>query len=184
MSIKHLKENDFRRQAWANGKGTTLEYARRDDGNGQLLWRLSRADVVEDGAFSALPGLDRVISLLSGPGFTLDFGAHGRADVHAPFQPVRFSGDWETRAEGVTAPCQDLNLMTRRGILVANFEFVRTGQSFAAADTVLVLALQGDWQIGDLGLKAGELAILENEEDLTLSGEGLAAVALLLKAQI
>ena len=66
---------------WANGLGTTREIAVRraraaspeDTAAGPgFIWRLSMADLsAPGGAFSTLPGVDRVLVLLSGSGVTL-----------------------------------------------------------------------------------------------------------------
>ena len=53
--IGHLTARDFKVMPWANGKGQTVEMWRQDR-DGALLWRLSRAAVVEDGDFSNFPG--------------------------------------------------------------------------------------------------------------------------------
>ena len=68
--IRQLTVTDFRTMPWANGKGVTVEMARADGPEG-MLWRLSRASVVEDGPFSIFPGLERNLTVLTGPGFDL-----------------------------------------------------------------------------------------------------------------
>ena len=110
--IRHLTDRDFTVMPWANGRGQTVEMWRQDR-DGALLWRLSRAAVVEDGAFSLLPGVDRSLTVISGPGF--DLGPL-RAE---PLQPVSFAGDVAVRASGVAAPCEDFNVMVRRGAVRA-----------------------------------------------------------------
>jgi environmental stress-induced protein Ves len=107
--IRHLTGADFRVMPWANGRGTTTELW-REDRDGQLFWRLSRARVVEDGAFSLLPGVARNLTVINGPGFDLvGEGLHMRA---VPFHPVAFGGELAIRAAGVTAPSDDFNVMT------------------------------------------------------------------------
>lgn len=115
MRIAVLGPEDFRSMPWRNGLGTTIEMAREDDANGEMLWRVSAADVVEAGAFSLFPGIDRILTLIDGPGFDLDFAGHGRVAPVEPLKPVQFSGDWTTRAEAVRGPSRDLNVMTARG---------------------------------------------------------------------
>ena len=115
MRIEVLGPDNFRSMPWRNGLGTTVEMAREDDEDGTMLWRVSAADVVEAGAFSLFPGVDRVLTLIEGPGFDLDFAEHGRVAPVEPFRPVSFSGDWTTRAESVRGHSRDLNVMTARG---------------------------------------------------------------------
>ena len=113
--IGHLTARDFKVMPWANGKGQTVEMWRQDR-DGAMLWRLSRAAVVEDGDFSSFPGVDRNLTVISGPGFDLVGPGRLRAD---PLQPVAFAGDVPIRAEGVAAPCEDFNVMVRRGAMRA-----------------------------------------------------------------
>ena len=115
MRIEVLGPEDFRSMPWRNGLGTTIEMAREDDPDGAMLWRVSAADVVEAGAFSPFPGIDRILTLIEGPGFDLDFSGHGRVAPVELLRPVGFSGDWTARAEAVRGPSRDLNVMTARG---------------------------------------------------------------------
>ena len=111
--IRHLTPADYRRQPWANGRGVTVELARADGPQG-LLWRLSMATVAEDGPFSLFPGIERNLTVISGPGFRLS-GAG--LDLQAPpLAPVAFPGDVEITATEVTAPSDDFNVMTARAL--------------------------------------------------------------------
>ena len=115
MRVQLLGPDDFRSMPWRNGKGTTVEMAREDDADGATLWRVSVADVIEAGPFSRFPGVDRILTLIAGPGFTLDFSDRGRVTPVQLFRPVCFSGDWNTCADDVCGPSRDLNVMTSRG---------------------------------------------------------------------
>lgn len=115
MRVEVLGPEDFHSMPWRNGLGTTVEMAREDDLDGAMLWRVSAADVVEAGAFSLFPGIDRILTLIEGPGFDLDFADNGRVTPVELLRPVGFSGDWITRAESVRGPSRDLNVMTARG---------------------------------------------------------------------
>ena len=99
----HLTAKDFRPMPWANGKGTTLELYKTE------TLRLSRAQVVEDGPFSLFPGIQRNLTVLTGPGFDLV----GDATFHArPLTPIAFAGDLKLSAVKVTAPSEDFNVMS------------------------------------------------------------------------
>lgn len=141
MSLRLLTAVDFRRLPWANGRGTTLELVRRDDAAGALLWRLSVADVLEPGPFSPLPGIDRVITLIEGDGFNLDFaGAHPPVSLR-PFEPLAFSGDWSTAAATVYGPSRDFNVMTARGKIAAEVGPVE--ENLSAVDLTYIFAARG-----------------------------------------
>jgi hypothetical protein len=135
--MRLLDPAGYRHMPWANGRGVTVEIARADDAGG-MLWRLSMAQVVEDGAFSAFPGIDRSLTVIAGPGFALagdDWSL--RAD---PLVPVGFAGDVPVAAADVTGPAQDLNVMWRRDALTARVR-VATGALQAAGSVVALVAL-------------------------------------------
>ncbi len=134
--MRHLTRADYRAMPWANGRGTTLELARADGPVG-IEWRLSIASVVEDGAFSQFPGIDRVLTVLDGPGFRL---VGSGMDVQAaPLVPVAFPGDAAIAAVGVGAACTDFNLMVARGRWRAE---VRVDGAVTPGEVGFVLALE------------------------------------------
>lgn len=106
--MRYLTSADYKVMPWANGTGTTTELW-REDRDGAMLWRLSRAAVVEDGPFSLFPGIHRNLTVISGPGFNLV--AKDLRLPAQPLQPVAFAGDLAIRAEGVSAPSDDFNVM-------------------------------------------------------------------------
>lgn len=109
--IRHLTPADYVTMPWANGKGSTIEMLRAEE-DGALKWRLSRASVVEDGDFSIFPGIERNLTVLTGPGF--DLVGQGLNLAARPLSPVSFPGDIAVRATGVSAPSDDFNVMTAR----------------------------------------------------------------------
>ena len=160
--IRHLTAHDFKVMPWANGRGQTVEMWREDRG-GALLWRLSRAAVVEDGDFSLFAGVDRNLTVISGPGF--DLVGPGRLAARL-LQPVEFAGDVPIRAERVVAPCEDFNVMVRRGALRAEVRVMQAGRVRGA-----VFAL-GPVVVGGLHLARYELALA----DEVVAFDGLAVV--------
>ncbi len=113
LVIRHLTPADYTAMPWANGLGQTTEMV-RVEADGAVLWRLSLASVVADGAFSLFPGIERNLTVLDGPGFRLVGG--GLALKCLPLVPVAFAGDVAVSAQGVTAPSQDFNVMTARAL--------------------------------------------------------------------
>lgn len=110
----HLTPADYSRQPWKNGRGTTTELWRLER-DGLLLVRLSRAAVVEDGPFSLFPGIERTLTVLSGPGFRLTGpGIDLRCE---PLVPVAFPGDVPVEASDTQGmQSEDFNVMTARSL--------------------------------------------------------------------
>ena len=71
------------------------------------------ASVIGDGPFSIFSGIERNLTVISGPGFDLVGKARIKA---APLIPVAFPGDVPLAAAGVTAPSDDFNVMTARAL--------------------------------------------------------------------
>jgi uncharacterized protein len=104
---------DYRVMPWANGRGQTAEMFREEGPDGLLL-RLSIAVVAENGPFSMLPGIERNLTVISGPGFFLR--GDGVTLHAAPLAPVAFSGDLLVRATDVAGVSEDFNVMTARNM--------------------------------------------------------------------
>ena len=92
---------------WPNGAGRKADVAA---GPG---WMVSFAWLDGDAPFSDYEGDDRTITLVAGPGFTLDFDGHPALSVATPFTPAPFDGGWPAMCR-VAGSCRVLNAMTRR----------------------------------------------------------------------
>lgn len=153
--IRHLARADYRVMPWANGRGRTVEMLRVDGPDG-MLWRLSMASVVEDGAFSIFPGIDRNLTVLTGLGFRLTGqGVDLRAD---PLMPVAFPGDVAVMATEVTAPSDDFNVMTARSLPRPQVWITAPGP-IAPGGTLCLLALEPGPGIGLHDLRIGDEAM-------------------------
>ncbi|MGH8328315.1 MAG: HutD/Ves family protein, partial [Steroidobacteraceae bacterium] len=105
----------YRAMPWRNGRGATLEIAREPATGEEFAWRLSLADIEEDGDFSAYPGYSRAIVLVDGRSLRLRFGGHGHCLLDAKKRSTRFEGDWQTHCAVPKGRCTDLSLIVRRG---------------------------------------------------------------------
>ncbi len=123
MTLRHLTSTDYSSQRWKNGRGTTTELWRVER-DGTLLVRLSRAAVVEDGPFSVFPGIERNLTVLSGPGFRLT--GEGLDVRCTPLVPVAFPGDVDVMAsETGGLHSDDFNVMTARHLPRPDVSVVR-----------------------------------------------------------
>lgn len=114
-----IPANEYRRERWRNQLGWTREILRLDaaarpvDGD-DWDWRLSIAEIEQDAAFSAFPGIERELVLLSGNGLRLRFGDGELHELHPPHGKLRFAGERSVHGELVDGTTHDFNLMWRR----------------------------------------------------------------------
>ena len=94
---------------WRNGAGRKADIA------AGIGWLVGFAWLDADAPFSDYAGHDRTITLVEGPGFTLDFGPSRPALVaRRPYVPSTFDGGWAARCRVPDGPCMVLNAMTAR----------------------------------------------------------------------
>lgn len=114
MTGRVLRPGDYQRMPWKNGGGTTTEIWKATSPSGEILWRLSIADVASDGPFSEFPGIDRSIMVIEGKGMELSIAGHGAQRIDRLFEPFAFSGDAKTDCRLLGGPIRDFNLMVAR----------------------------------------------------------------------
>lgn len=109
---------EYRRERWRNGMGWTREILRVPDNDGWQV-RLSIAEIEQDAAFSAFPGIERELVLLRGEGLRLRFADGVVHTLSPPHDRLRFSGEAQVSGELVDGLTHDFNLMWRRDSLDA-----------------------------------------------------------------
>jgi environmental stress-induced protein Ves len=112
---KVLKHQSYRAMPWRNGRGTTLEIAREPASGEGFAWRLSLADIAEDGKFSAYPGYSRALVLVDGLDLRLRYRGHGHSFLTPTRRATRFEGEWQTGCAIPQGRCTDLSLIVRKG---------------------------------------------------------------------
>jgi len=140
-----LSPADYHRMPWKNGGGRTTEIAAHPAGSGfaSFAWRISVADVVQDGPFSPFPGVDRTLVLLAGAGMMLS-GDGEPVELRTPFESARFSGDPSLHCSLVAGPVRDFNFMVRRGVAHGGVVVRREGgDGIAPAHTYVCYAALG-----------------------------------------
>jgi environmental stress-induced protein Ves len=131
---------------WRNGRGKTLEIARAPATGKEFAWRLSLADIAEDGDFSAYPGYSRALALVAGESLHLRFRGHGHAFLSPTRRGARFEGDWKTHCAIPQGRCTDLSLIVSRGSVAPSAVLVRAPRALrvsAARQLVLSADLYG-----------------------------------------
>lgn len=155
---------------WRNGGGTTRELARVDAPDGDFAWRLSMADVTDDGSFSSFPGVDRIIVLLTGAGIDLHT-PDGVVALRPQWGAHRFPGEDEVYAALVDGPTTDLNLMWRRDLHTVSFAKVDAPCRIDAGESRLVVFVAAGTARLPGGEELGEGDAVERDGSLILAGD-------------
>ncbi len=175
--LTRITPADHTLMPWKNGKGSTAEIAvRRPPGNDRFLWRLSQAQVPEDGPFSDFSGYDRTLVLIEGTKLGLDFGEGRAARLEAPFAHASFAGDWPTVATLSAGPVADLNIMTDRARARHKFTLLTasTGQSQTSEAATIIVHALAEATVAALG--SGERFALNPGDTLVIEQDGNAPV--------
>ncbi|MFC4727842.1 HutD family protein [Coralloluteibacterium thermophilus] len=162
MGLRVVRAVDGIAQRWRNGGGTTVEIARA--GRGSPAWRLSRAEIVQDGVFSAFPELQRLQLLCRGNGFVLRFPDGAERRVLPGEAALAYPGAPAPDCRLLDGPCEALNLLWDGGACTAAMERVGLAKGLSPwiePDDLLavhVLAGQAEWRGRDehARLRAGD----------------------------
>jgi environmental stress-induced protein Ves len=150
MAPRRFRLADLTPQPWKNGGGVTREIACWPAGAGldDFLWRISVARIDAGGPFSRFEGVDRIITLLSGPGVVLRGDiAGGEHDLTRPLAPYAFPGDVDIDCVLQGGTSQDLNVMSRRACVRAGVSVLRDSAALPAASCGMLLALDSTWRV-------------------------------------
>ncbi|BDU55153.1 MULTISPECIES: HutD family protein [unclassified Limnohabitans] len=151
MTLHRFHVDDLQATPWKNGGGVTREIVCQPIGSGigDFDWRVSIAHIASDGPFSAFPGVDRIITLISGGGVHLK-SSDGDVDhlLNVPLLPFAFKGETDINASLLDDDCHDFNVMTRRSTCSnVSLQIIRHGCDWPTASHGLVLAVHGYWQL-------------------------------------
>jgi environmental stress-induced protein Ves len=150
MTLHRFDVQDVPAMPWKNGGGVTREIVCMPPGAGMgdFDWRVSIAHIAGDGPFSAFPGIDRIITLLSGGGVLL-LGDDGQVNhrLDTLLSPFAFAGEAAIHARLLAGDCHDFNLMTRRAVCSASLQVLRSACEWPVAAQGLLMAVQGSWRV-------------------------------------
>lgn len=187
MTIHVVLADQARRVRWRNDGGWTREIAAGratspttvapDAVGAQWDWRISVAEIEQDGPFSPFPGIDRCLVLLEGPGMALDFATGVRERI-VPARPrIDFAGEDDIQCHLLEGPTRDFNAMWRRSVLSAHVEQASVEGSMGTemdedGVAVVVHVLAGRIEAAGQGLGAGDTLVVASphSEPVRLTG--------------
>ena len=115
-----IRAADTRRTRWKNDGGWTTEIASDPapaPGHATaegFRWRVSIAEIEQNGPFSTFPGVDRDLLLLAGNGIELDIDDEAPRRLERRFEQVHFTGEQRVHCRLLAGPTRDFNVMARR----------------------------------------------------------------------
>ncbi|MFG3157941.1 HutD family protein [Streptomyces sp. NPDC048219] len=181
MPPRILRSSERTPTPWKNGGGVTSEVAVHPQGAGpdDFAWRVSVADVAHSGPFSTFDGVDRIITVVDGPGMALTVdGTTHVAD--APYEPFAFPGDAVAECRLLGGPIVDLNVMVRRAGTTARVRIVRSHTAVrpGTGSHVLAIVLEGTALLHGASVRLGRLdaALFPGEDRDTVGVDGVLAV--------
>ncbi|MET1161438.1 MAG: HutD family protein [Pseudoxanthomonas sp.] len=162
-----IAANEYRRERWKNGAGWTREIVRVPETE-EWDWRLSIAEIEQDGPFSLFPGIERELVLIRGNGLRLRFDDEEIRELQPPHDRIRFAGERAVYGELLDGPTHDFNLMWRRTAVAAELlhrPLVGPMLFFAEPGTVWAIHLLAgqahfEQEAGLPALWAGDTALL------------------------
>lgn len=147
LDARLYRAQDYPRMPWRNGGGITQEVACNPGGSSAAFdWRLSIAEVAQDGGFSVFSGLQRIITVLEGAGIALTVDGQAQAPL-GPRQAYAFSGDAAVDCRLVNGPIRDFNLIYSPARYHARLQWIGGARHWtfhSAAITVLLLNAGSD----------------------------------------
>ncbi|WP_394831205.1 HutD family protein [Pendulispora rubella] len=164
---------------WKNGRGSTVDVAIGPPGASltDFDWRVSLAGIRGDVPFSLFPGMDRILTVVEGPGMTLTATSGEMLQAHAD-RPISFPGETAFVCQLHQGPVTAFNVMTRRGSPAGSVEIVSLPTTVVHRGAVtLVVALRDSMTAAEYSLAAWDAVQLAPEDgDVELTGVGVAAI--------
>jgi hypothetical protein len=154
---------EFRAMPWKNGGGTTWEIAQgrfSGDPEADWDWRFSLAEIASAGPFSAFPGIDRLLTVISGAGIllTIDQTPPRRLE---PGEDIAFAGEASVDCALLGGVTRDLNVMVDRRL--ARIVPGRNEARLVAGAGLILLYAQEEVRVataqGDVRVAAGDALI-------------------------
>ncbi len=142
MSWNLVQLSEVAASLWRNGGGVTRELVVWPKGTPEWTWRMSVAQISQNGPFSTFEGMQRWFAVLGGEGVTLDV-AGGVRRLTCESEPFEFDGASPVQCQLIDGATQDFNLMVRRAEASTKMLRVRGSleQVLTAPKTVAIYAI-------------------------------------------
>lgn len=169
-----IRFDELKAVPWKNGLGITRQIAVFPAGASMedFVWRVSIADVDTASPFSVFPGIDRVIVLLAGDGFTMTIDGARTHALTTPCEPFAFAGEARVEVSLAGGATRDFNLMVRRGAARGRVDVLRGPATFDGIDARLLHVAHGEATIDGVSCKQGDTAL--DPPSVTLAADAIA----------
>ncbi len=161
--LQLVRLEDVAPQPWRNGGGSTQELLAGPDASA-WQWRISVAQITQDGPFSAYPGVERWFVVLSGQGVALHAGPR-LVHMTRASPPLQFDGAGAPGCLLLDGPTLDLNLMVRHDAGTGGLHAATPGQPWHcnAAQRAFFCTTSGHLQVDDqAALRTPEMSLLHS----------------------
>lgn len=153
---------------WKNGGGVTREVAVWPPGSdlNTFDWRISIAEVRDEGPFSVFENIDRTLTILEGR-MALAF-TDRTVELDAHSAPLSFPGDVPCFGTPLGGPVTDLNVMARRDRCVAQVNRIVGEMKLPDARHVVVVAITEtavQVEAESVALQVRDALLIENPAD-------------------
>lgn len=167
LKISLLKNQNYLVMPWKNGRGFTSEIAIYPVNStlkeNNFSWRLSSAEVSENGPFSGFPGCERYLAVIQGEGLYLRFDH--KTERVTQNSLLKFSGEDLVESELLNGKIKDLNFIVKKNkhdvqceISTAAFKGVKEG-------CTILFVIEGSIAVENQVAEKFDTVILETEQD-------------------
>lgn len=166
QQIRTIAHSSFVKGLWRNGRGVSWDIASDQPfGAAQFGWRLALAEIAADEPFSHYESVDRVFTLLEGPGIDLEFAGGKKLAVHERHVPHAFACDVPTTCTLVGDRALVLNLFTARGVWQSDVVVLDVeGSTELPRGTTLLFVLEGTITCNGTAMARGNAAQITGEQ--------------------
>jgi environmental stress-induced protein Ves len=164
LQIEIIHASEFETKAWKNGGGVTHEIYASPGAKG-FAWRLSVAEVSQEGPFSSFAGMLRVLTVIEGRGMSLvGDDTTLRAEMLCP---VAFSGTEQIDSVLDDGPVRDFNLIFDPDIVDGSVKLLNSGEVHLKAgdeDSHALYVVRGSAYISAHEVTVGDCAIWQGQD--------------------